>query len=98
MNEEVNESIKQHSWTPNIGEDSPLQQTCYLNYFKQNLESLLKSDCYLLENATNDQTLLTFSDQRLPFAVQGTTDIILAQRCENEPPSMLYGLYLTIKL
>ncbi|OQR85387.1 Crinkler (CRN) family protein [Thraustotheca clavata] len=91
-------SIENYSWIPNVAEDHPLQKTAYLNYIKDNLDSLLNTGRYQVDDAAHDGNLLALSDPRLPFGVKGTTDVIFAKRREKWPPSKLFGACLVIQL
>ncbi|KAK1943124.1 hypothetical protein P3T76_005761 [Phytophthora citrophthora] len=91
-------SIGGYSWKPNIAENEESQRAGYMSYLQQHLKTLLDRGDFLLDDIANDRSVLSIVDQRLPFAMTGTADVLLINRTSKNPLIRLAGVSLVIEL
>ncbi|GMF10401.1 unnamed protein product [Phytophthora lilii] len=73
-------SVAGYQWIPMLAQTHEDQQVAYMRYLQHNLKSLLDRGDFQLEDITNDESLLSIVDPRIPFRINGTADVLLINR------------------
>ncbi|POM74721.1 LOW QUALITY PROTEIN: Crinkler (CRN) family protein [Phytophthora palmivora] len=80
VKEPKDNSIAGYSWIPKITESEESQRVEYMAYLQQHLKTLIDRGDFLLDDIAGDKEVLNIVDPRLPFAMNGTADVLLINR------------------
>ena len=97
--EEPNDtSIAGYQWLPGVAEDHEDQRAGYMAYLQLHLKPLLDQKGFQLEDISQEESLLSIVDPRLPFRMDGTADVLLVNRLAKNPANKLAGVRMVIEL
>ncbi|KAE8878259.1 hypothetical protein PF005_g22359 [Phytophthora fragariae] len=92
-----NAGIPPYIWL-DVPEDADNQRAKYLTYLETHLKSVLDERGLSLLDVSKDETVLLITDPRLPFAMNGTTNVLLVDLRSTQHDEPLAGVRMVVRL